>query len=71
MSAGEGAVSQEGRPGRVNTRLLLAVVVTAILISVLNQTFVNVVVPDIQDAYGATQGQIGWVITGYLLSISK
>jgi MFS family permease len=41
--------------------------VTAILISVLNQTFVNVVVPDIQDAYGATQGQVGWVITGYLL----
>jgi DHA2 family metal-tetracycline-proton antiporter-like MFS transporter/DHA2 family florfenicol/chloramphenicol resistance protein-like MFS transporter len=51
----------------VNTRLLLAVVVTAILISVLNQTFVNVVVPDIQDAFGATQGQVGWVITGYLL----
>lgn len=67
MSVGEGALSQGERPGRVNTRLLLAVVVTAILISVLNQTFVNVVVPDIQDAYGATQGQVGWVITGYLL----
>ena len=49
------------------TRLLLAVVVTAILISVLNQTFVNVVVPDIQSDYGVTQGQVGWVITGYLL----
>ena len=60
-------MAQGGKPGRVNTRLLLAVVVTAILISVLNQTFVNVVVPDIQQAYGATQGQIGWVITGYLL----
>jgi DHA2 family metal-tetracycline-proton antiporter-like MFS transporter len=43
------------------------VVVTAILISVLNQTFVNVVVPDIQRDYGVTQGQVGWVITGYLL----
>nr|MBA3792451.1 MFS transporter [Rubrobacter sp.] len=51
----------------VSTRLLLTVVVSAILVSVLNQTFVNVVVPDIQDAYGASQGQTGWVITGYLL----
>ena len=52
---------------RVSTRLLLTVVVSAILVSVLNQTFVNVVVPDIQNAYGASQGQTGWVITGYLL----
>ena len=51
----------------VSTRLLLAVVVSAILVSVLNQTFTNVVVPDIQDDYGASQGQAGWVITGYLL----
>ena len=57
----------EERVGKRNTRLLLAVVVTAILISVLNQTFVNVVVPDIRQDYGATQGQAGWVITGYLL----
>ncbi|QIN85086.1 DHA2 family efflux MFS transporter permease subunit [Rubrobacter tropicus] len=57
----------EERAGQRNTRLLLIVVVTAILISVLNQTFVNVVVPDIRQDYGATQGQAGWVITGYLL----
>ena len=55
------------RAGQRGTRLLLIVVVTAILISVLNQTFVNVVVPDIRQDYGATQGQAGWVITGYLL----
>jgi len=67
LSAGQEAVTQGGQTGRVSTRLLLTVVVTAILISVLNQTFVNVVVPDIRDAYGATQGQVGWVITGYLL----
>src|ERR687890_2879797 len=52
---------------RSETRLLLVVVVTAILVSVLNQTFVNVVVPDIQKDYGVSQGQVGWVITGYLL----
>ena len=52
---------------QASTRLLLTVVVAAILVSVLNQTFVNTVVPDIQKDYGATQGQVGWVITGYLL----
>nr|MBA3952905.1 MFS transporter [Rubrobacter sp.] len=60
-------MTAEERAGQRNTRLLLVVVVTAILISVLNQTFVNVVVPDIRQDYGATQGQAGWVITGYLL----
>ncbi|HKH10842.1 MAG TPA: MFS transporter [Rubrobacter sp.] len=65
-SAGETTTTEE-RAGKRNTRLLLGVVVTAILISVLNQTFVNVVVPDIRQDYGATQGQAGWVITGYLL----
>ena len=67
MSSGEGTITAEERAGQRNTRLLLVVVVTAILISVLNQTFVNVVVPDIRQDYGATQGQAGWVITGYLL----
>ena len=51
----------------VGTRLLLAVVVSAILVSVLNQTFTNVVVPDIQQDFGTSQGQTGWIITGYLL----
>ena len=64
MSAEEAATTQERPEG---TRVLLAVVVTAILVSVLNQTFVNVVVPDIQNDYGVSQGQVGWVITGYLL----
>jgi DHA2 family metal-tetracycline-proton antiporter-like MFS transporter len=61
----EGATTTGERSG--DTRLLLVVVVTAILVSVLNQTFVNVVVPDIQKDYGVSQGQVGWVITGYLL----
>jgi DHA2 family metal-tetracycline-proton antiporter-like MFS transporter len=63
LTAGGEAKGKRG----VNTRLLLAVVLSAILISVLNQTFTNVVVPDIQRDYGVSQGQAGWVITGYLL----
>ena len=51
----------------VSTRLVMAVVSAAIFVSVLQQTFVNVVVPDIQKQFGASQGQVGWVITGYLL----
>ena len=51
----------------VSTRLVMAVVAAAIFISVLQQTFVNVVVPDIRQDFGASQGQVGWVITGYLL----
>ena len=43
------SVEEEARKsGGTSTRLLLAVVVTAILISVLFQTFVYVVVPYIQ-----------------------
>jgi DHA2 family metal-tetracycline-proton antiporter-like MFS transporter len=61
----EAATMTEKQSGE--TRLLLIVVVTAILVSVLNQTFVNVVVPDIQNDYGVSQGQVGWVITAYLL----
>ena len=51
----------------MSTRLVMAVVAAAIFISVLQQTFVNVVVPDIGQEFGASQGQVGWVITGYLL----
>ncbi|MGB3633379.1 MAG: MFS transporter [Rubrobacteraceae bacterium] len=53
--------------GNVPTRLVMAVVAAAIFISVLQQTFVNVVIPDIRQDFGASQGQVGWVITGYLL----
>lgn len=53
--------------GVVSTRLVMAVVSAAIFISVLQQTFVNVVVPDIRQQFEISQGQAGWVITGYLL----
>ena len=66
----EGSSTAEERAGRRSTRLLLIVVVTAILIMAFNQTFVNVVVPDIRRDYGATQGQVGWVVTGYLLVLA-
>ncbi len=67
MSPAKQPADAEGQARSRSTRLLLAVVVTAILVSALNQTFVNVVVPDIREDFGVSQGQAGWVITGYLL----
>lgn len=52
---------------RGSTRLLLAVLISAVFVSVLNSSMVNVVVPSIQEEFGASEGQVGWVITGYLL----
>src|SRR5919199_1339457 len=50
-----------------STRLLLAILISAVFVSVLNQSMVNVAVPNIQDQFRASEGQVGWVITGYLL----
>ncbi|ABG04024.1 major facilitator superfamily MFS_1 [Rubrobacter xylanophilus DSM 9941] len=49
-------------------RLLLAVVTAAVFVSVLNSSMVNVVVPVIARDFRASEAQIGWVITGFLLS---
>ncbi|MDX6381429.1 MAG: transporter, family, metal-tetracycline-proton antiporter [Rubrobacteraceae bacterium] len=57
---------QEARSGK-STRLLLTVLISAVFISVLNSSMVNVVVPTIREQFGASEGQVGWVITGYLL----
>lgn len=49
-------------------RLLLAVITSAVFVSVLNSSMVNVVVPVIARDFRASEAQIGWVITGFLLS---
>jgi DHA2 family metal-tetracycline-proton antiporter-like MFS transporter len=63
LSAG-GATDREGRR---NTRLLLAVLISAVFVSVMNSSMVNVAVPVIRRDFGASEAQVGWVITGYLL----
>ena len=52
---------------RISTRLLLAVLTSAVFISVLNSSMVNVAIPLIREDFGASEAQVGWVITGYLL----
>ena len=66
MSAA-GTGSPEGWEGRVDTRLLLAVVISAVFVSVMNSSMVNVAIPVIREDFGASEAQVGWVITGYLL----
>jgi len=54
----------------VSTRLLIGVMVSAVFVSVLNSSMVNVVVPVIGRDYGVTEAQVGWVITGFLLAFA-
>jgi DHA2 family metal-tetracycline-proton antiporter-like MFS transporter len=56
-----------GLEGRVAVRPLLAIVLSAVFVSVMTQSLINVVVPVIGEDFGASEGQVGWVITGYLL----
>jgi DHA2 family metal-tetracycline-proton antiporter-like MFS transporter/DHA2 family florfenicol/chloramphenicol resistance protein-like MFS transporter len=58
--------TEEARSTR-STRLLLAVLISTVFVAVMNTSMVNVSVPSIQEEFGATEGQVGWVITGYLL----
>jgi DHA2 family metal-tetracycline-proton antiporter-like MFS transporter len=51
----------------ISTRLLLAVLTSAVFVSVLNSSMVNVAVPLIRKDFGASEAQVGWVITGFLL----
>ena len=55
--------------GRVDVpvRLLLPVIVSAVFIIVMNGSMVNVALPTIGEEFGVSEGQAGWVISGYLL----
>ena len=59
--------AKDDRAGAKSARLLLLVLVSAVFIVVANGAMVNVAVPSIQREYSASEGQVGWVMTGYLL----
>ncbi len=52
---------------RVNPVIVIAVVLSAIL-EVLDSTIVNVALPHIQAAFGATTDQATWILTSYIVS---
>ncbi len=54
-------------PGHINRVIVVAVVLSAIL-EVLDSTIVNVALPHIQAAFGATTDQATWILTSYIVS---
>ena len=52
----------------VSTRLFLAVAASAVFVSVLTATMINVLIPIIRDQFGASAAEVGWVVTGYALA---
>ena len=52
----------------VSTRLFLAVAASAVFISVLTATMINVLIPLISTQFGASAAEVGWVVTGYALA---
>ncbi len=65
MSAGGEAVRHE-KPA--STRLFLAVVASAVFVTVLTATMINVLIPVMRAEFGASAAQVGWVVTGYSLA---
>lgn len=63
--SGEGKVLGESRPA--SDRLFLAVVVASVFVSVVAGTMVNVVVPVMGEDFGASEAQVGWVVTAHML----
>ena len=51
-----------------STRLFLAVAASAVCISVLTATMINVLIPLIRTQFGASAAEVGWVVTGYALA---
>ncbi len=54
-------------PQKVRVVIVVAVVLSAIL-EVLDSTIVNVALPHIQSAFGATTDQTTWILTSYIVS---
>ncbi len=61
-------MSAGGSEKRTSTRLLLAVLISAVIIAVMNSSMVNVAIPVIRQDFGVSEAQVGWVITSYLLT---
>ena len=63
----ERKTEDEARSGGPSVRLLLMVLGSAVFVSVANSSMVSVALPIIQRDFGASEGQVSWIVTGYLL----
>ncbi|HSX58604.1 MAG TPA: hypothetical protein VLF18_00260, partial [Tahibacter sp.] len=51
-----------------NLPLLVASIMLATLMQVIDTTIANVALPDMQGALSATQDQVSWVLTSYIVA---
>src|SRR3954467_2140312 len=65
---GEHRAQQAAEYVRRHRWLILAGLITAAVMEVLDTTIINVALPQMAGNLGATQEEIGWVSTGYILS---
>src|SRR6202789_3497094 len=65
MTSAEGAVAPTGKPNQMMTTLIA---MSATIMQVLDTTIANVALPHMQGSLGATQDQIAWVLTSYLVA---
>src|ERR1700736_2163189 len=54
--------------GQPNKTMITIVVMAATIMQVLDTTFANVALPHMQGSLGATQDQIAWVLTSYIVA---
>ncbi|WP_141923030.1 MFS transporter [Haloactinospora alba] len=58
------------REGTVSTQVLLGVLVPAMLLMVIASDMVNLVLPLMGEEFAASEAQLAWVVTGFLLVFS-
>jgi MFS transporter, DHA2 family, multidrug resistance protein len=64
MTSAEGAVGPKGKP---NQMMITLIAMSATVMQVLDTTIANVALPHMQGSLGATQDQIAWVLTSYIV----
>jgi len=64
MSAGSKAIPEERT---ASARLFLPVAASAAFVAVMTATMINVLIPLMRAEFGASEAQVGWVVTGFTL----
>lgn len=61
---------QTTAPASARVRILLAVLVTAVVVTVINNSMVTVLLPQIREDFGAAASSASWVVTGFSLAFA-
>ena len=58
------------REKQVSTRLLVLDLSSAVFVAVMTASMVNVMMPAMREEFGASEAQVGWVVTGFMLVLA-